>query len=138
MFLQKNSVAVISMEFFPSICGWLLTWCILTEFKIAFSNQSSYIDKNSMCMSVNFDANFRISGQMHYPVNIYLFKFSNRYTKKRYEICSKLRVKTPNRRHWRLWTNFLHLFLGFLLLTLSLCLFAGYVQNLFNSRRKYY
>ena len=34
----------------------------------------------------------------YYPVNIYLFKVNNRNTKKRYEICLKLRIKTPERR----------------------------------------
>ena len=36
-----------------------------------------------------------------YPANIYLFKVKNRNTTKRYEICSKLTIKTPERRHLR-------------------------------------
>ena len=32
--------------------------------------------------------------------NIYLFKVNNRNTKKRCGICSKLIIKTPERRHW--------------------------------------
>ena len=32
------------------------------------------------------------------PANIYLFKVNNRNTRKRYEICSKLTIKTPERR----------------------------------------
>ena len=67
-----------SMEFFPCTCGRLLIWRILIEFKIVFSIQSSNIDQNFTCMSVNF----RISGQIHYPVNIHLFKFNNRNTRK--------------------------------------------------------
>ena len=35
------------------------------------------------------------------PANIYLFKVNNRNTTKRCEICSKLTIKTPTRRHWR-------------------------------------
>ena len=31
--------------------------------------------------------------------NIYLFKVNNGNTRKKYEICSKLTVKTPERRH---------------------------------------
>ena len=46
-----------------------------------------------------------------FPVNIYLFKVTNRNTRKRCEICSKLTIKTPERRP--------HLFLVFLLLTLN-------------------
>ena len=37
----------------------------------------------------------------HYPANIYLFKVNNRNTRKRCCICSKLTIKTPERRHWR-------------------------------------
>ena len=32
-------------------------------------------------------------------VNIYLFKGKNKKTRKRYEICSKLAIKRPERRH---------------------------------------
>ena len=32
------------------------------------------------------------------PANIYLFKFNNRNTRKKSEICSKLTIKTPERR----------------------------------------
>ena len=34
-----------------------------------------------------------------FPVGIYLLKFNNRNTKKRCEICLKLTIKTPERRH---------------------------------------
>ena len=30
-----------------------------------------------------------------------MFKVNNRNTRIRYEICSKLTIKTPERRHWR-------------------------------------
>ena len=33
------------------------------------------------------------------PTNIYLFNVNNRNTTKRCEICSKLTIKTPERRH---------------------------------------
>ena len=33
--------------------------------------------------------------------NIYLFKVSNKNTRKRFEVCSKFTIKTPERRHWR-------------------------------------
>ena len=32
------------------------------------------------------------------PVNIYLFKVNNRNIRERYEICSKLTIKTPEPR----------------------------------------
>ena len=34
-----------------------------------------------------------------FSANIYLFKANNRNTRKRYEICSKLTIKTPERRY---------------------------------------
>ena len=36
-----------------------------------------------------------------FPDGIYLLKVNNRNTRTRCEICSKLRIKTPERRHWR-------------------------------------
>ena len=36
-----------------------------------------------------------------FPANICLFKVSNRNTRKRYEICSKQTIKTPELRQWR-------------------------------------
>ena len=37
------------------------------------------------------------------PTGIYLFKVNNRNTRKRYEICSKLTIKIPERRQWYLY-----------------------------------
>ena len=34
-----------------------------------------------------------------YPANIYLLKVNNRNIRKRWEICSKSTIKTPDRRH---------------------------------------
>ena len=61
------------------------------------------------------------------PDNIYLFKVNNRNFGKWCEICSKLTIKTPERRHWRRFGVFIvnfehisHLSLVFLLLTLNI------------------
>ena len=66
-----------------------------------------------------------------YPAHIYLFKVNNT-NRKRCEICSKLTIKTPERRQWRhsgvFIVNFEHispLFLVFLLLTLNKRMLAG-------------
>ena len=60
------------------------------------------------------------------PANIYLFKFSNRDTRKKCEVCSKLTIKTPERRHGRRFgvsvVNFEHI--SRLMLNLSSYLFA--------------
>ena len=51
------------------------------------------------------------------PTNIYSFQVNNRNTRQNYEICSKLTIKTPERRHWRrsdvVIVNFEHYFIPF-------------------------
>ena len=61
-----------------------------------------------------------------YPAGNYMFKTNYRSTGTRYEICSKLTIKTSERRHWRCAGVFIvnferisHLVLVFSLLTLS-------------------
>ena len=61
------------------------------------------------------------------PAGIYLFKVNDRNTRTRREICSKLTIKTPERRQWRRSGIFIvnfehisHLVLMFLLLTLNM------------------
>ena len=61
------------------------------------------------------------------PVGIYIFKVINRNIRTRRKICSKLAIKTPERRHWRRSSVFivnsehiLNLALVFLLLTLNM------------------
>ena len=60
------------------------------------------------------------------PANIYLLKVNNRNTRKRSEICSKVTIKTPERRQWRRSGVFIvnfkyisHLFLVLSMLTLN-------------------
>ena len=43
------------------------------------------------------------------PANIYLFKVNNKNTRKRCQICSKLTIKTPERRDWRQFDVFINL-----------------------------
>ena len=61
------------------------------------------------------------------PAGIYLFKVDNGNTRTRCEICSKLTIKTPERRDWRRssvcivnFEHISHLVLVFLLLTLNM------------------
>ena len=60
------------------------------------------------------------------PANIYLFNVNNENTRKRYKICSKLTMKTPEQCQWLPSDVFIvnfehisHLFVVFLLLTLN-------------------
>ena len=68
-----------------------------------------------------------------YPAGNYMFKVNNRNTRTRCEICSKLTIKTPERRQWRhsdiFVVNFEHIshfVVVFLLLTLTRWMSAGY------------
>ena len=69
-----------------------------------------------------------------------MFKVNNKNARARREICSKLTIKTPERRHWRRFgvfiVNFehiLHLALVFLLLNLNMQLPVGFsVINMMN------
>ena len=61
------------------------------------------------------------------PAGIYLFKVNNRNTRTRCEICSKLTIKTPERRQWRRSGIFIgnfehisHLVLVFIVLILNI------------------
>ena len=40
-----------------------------------------------------------VTHMVTYPAGIYLLKVNNRNTRTRCEICSKLTIKTPERRH---------------------------------------
>ena len=71
------------------------------------------------------------------PAGIYLFKVNNRNTRTRCEICSRLTIKTPERRHWHRSGVFIvnfelvsHLVLVFLLLTLNIQLPVGNMLSL--------
>ena len=68
-----------------------------------------------------------LSTRFIYPANKYLFKFNNRNIRKRCERCSKLTIRTPERRHWSRSGVFIvnfehlsHLFLVFLLVFVGL------------------
>ena len=43
------------------------------------------------------------SGIRRFPSGMYLLKVNNRNTRARCEICSKLTIKIPERRHWYLY-----------------------------------
>ena len=77
--------------------------------------------------------------QIVLPAGKYIFKVNNRNTRTRCEICSKLTIKTPERRQWRRSVVFIvnfehiyHLVLVFLLLTLSRSMSAGLFPSLFS------
>ena len=70
---------------------------------------------------------YKIVQSITNPAGIYLLKVNNGSTRTRCEICSKLTIKIPERRHWRRSGIFIvnfehisHLVLVFLLLTLNM------------------
>ena len=80
--------------------------------------QHDFSQSNDVKLPVNHRA---------YPASIYLLKVNNRNTRKRYKLCSKLTIKTPEQRHWHRSGVFFvnaeltsQLVLVFLLLTLSM------------------
>ena len=71
------------------------------------------------------------------PAGSYMFKDNNRNTRTRCEMCSKLTIKTPERRQWHRSGVFIvnfehisHLVLVFLLLTLPDNFFYGIANRL--------
>ena len=85
------------------------------------------------------------NSRQHVPTNINLFKVKNINARKKREICSKLTMKTPERHHWRCSGAFIvkfqyisHLFLVFILLTLSIYLFARVLAKTTHITQKHY
>ena len=83
-----------------------LLWCLNINFDytlyfIPFSSISILLTLNrktfvgAFLHRNNFECRF-----MWYPVDICLLQVNNRNTRRRCEICSKLTIKTPERRQW--------------------------------------
>ena len=65
-------------------------------------NKKDIKDNSFLKMSVYFFNIFNESKDKdHIPAGVYQVKVNNRSTRIGCEICSKLRIKTPERRHWR-------------------------------------
>ena len=101
-----------------------LFWSVFPVFSLTMrkygSEKTTYLDTFH---AVHFHA-FSNTRSL-YQINIYLFRSKKRNTRKSCEICSKLTIKTLERRQWRRsgifivnFEHILHLFLVFLLLTL--------------------
>ena len=78
------------------------------------------------CLNPICSRGLEVQSAIHVPVNIYLFKFNNKNTRKRCEMCLKLTIKTRERCQWRRSGVFIvnfwhvsHLFLVFLLVSLN-------------------
>ena len=97
----------------------------LSQMKDVIQKTSSNTATQYEKMVGKFETNF--VAERVFPVGIYLIKVNNRNIRKRCEICSKLIIKAPGRRHWRRFGVFIvnfehisHFVLVFLLLTLNM------------------
>ena len=80
----------------------MLSFCLIFH-----QFQSGVASKGVSHMTILFAMVWKYVGNpVTFPANIYLFKMNNRNTRKRCEICSKLTIKTPKRRHWTYYTPF--------------------------------
>ena len=70
---------------------------------LAFDQQSNCIGNvsNNAGLNDTYPDSGDESDMRTYPANIYLLKVNSRNVRKRCQIFSKLKVKTPERRHWR-------------------------------------
>ena len=58
-------------------------------------------NQKSLFLKKNLKHKYLTGVWIRLPANIYLFKVTNRSTRKRCEICLQLTIKTPKRRQWR-------------------------------------
>ena len=114
---------------FQAACNYMFK--VINLFKVT-NNNTSATSINAVLVSLLLNLNtfsiliFTFSLIWISPANIYLFKVSDRNTRKRCEIRSKLTVKTPKLRHWHrsgvfnvTFEHIPHLFLVFLSLNLN-------------------
>ena len=78
---------------------WVIHPVILDQ-NFFYSNLQSlekYYNPSKYIFKVSFKGSFRTLSNVYkraFPTKIYLFKISTRNTRKRYEICSRLTIKT--------------------------------------------
>ena len=74
---------------------------LLFSFSYIYKNYSGYsIAQDNLYLRLYFHS-ARNSWSLIIPVGIYMFKVNNRNARTRCQICSKLTIKTSERRHWR-------------------------------------
>ena len=107
----KSSILVVSQGFEYAANMLLNQWHIYSYYyTVSDSNSisvSCLISSRLVVMLdlIHFVLKFSFilipAGFFRLPANIYLFKVNNRNTRRRYEICSKLTIKTLELHHWR-------------------------------------
>ena len=91
----------------------LLLHVSLSPLKNFISKQNDKIQLHESLVTIYINLHYACIN----PAKNYLFKVSNRNSRKRCEICTKLTIKTPERRHWRrsgvFIVNIEHIFIPF-------------------------
>ena len=118
---RRSGVFIVNLEYISHLVLVFLLLTLNMQFPAGVFVNLAQFEKR------RFDKILLISlTQNKYPAGIYLLKVNNRKTRARFETCSKLTIKTPERRHWchfgvftvnfeHIW----HLVLVLLLLTLN-------------------
>ena len=123
--LEKSSCkeSSISVKFYWDLQGILLVLNFKQWIIPVWKTNQCIFSSNILWFKQSKFVNLWKSGQFDYPVNICLFKVSNRNTSQTCNVCSKLTLKTPERIHWRRsdlfnvsFEHISHFFLVFLLL----------------------
>ena len=118
--------SVVIFQFLPSFCSFFLSGIRANSISLLKVQRLLQLGNCNMGCGltrshevIKFSTVLRSKNhQGNCPANIYLFKVNSRNNRKRYcEICSKLTLKTPDRRQWRYFT--LCFFFFFSLLTLN-------------------
>ena len=80
----------------------------ILEIHIWFSNAFSFTTFFLKFLSMHEKETFMFCVFLYLscPVSIYLFKVNNKNARKSFEICSKLKIKTPEPPQWRRFTPF--------------------------------
>ena len=71
----------------------MLFYCFSVNIGQGFTNMGTILSVLLLCSMVI------LQNWQGFPTDIYLFKANNRNTRRRYEICSKSTLKTPERHH---------------------------------------
>ena len=88
------------IECWDTVWFTVLLGLLITVLLICFKLKSPKLNSSLICKRIKPSTN-RINHNHWIPPGNYMFKVNNKNTKTRCEICSKLTIKIPERRHWR-------------------------------------
>ena len=77
-------------------CKDTITYCFVILIKILLCKMCPWLTRRIILFD-SLREKLPESNKLIHPASIYLFKVNNKNTRKKYEICSKLTIKTPER-----------------------------------------